>query len=285
MPQTQHAHRGADPATASAPPRPVTDGAPITAVTHWTESLFSFTVTRPAGFWFHSGEFAMIGLPDETGKPITRAYSIASPNWDDQLEFYSIIVPEGPLTMRLRHIRVGDHITLRPKATGTLVLDRLRPGKRLYMISSGTGIAPFASLIRDPETYERFDEVILTQACRTKAELAYGKHIVEATRAHPLIGDMASTSLRYVPTLTRDTATPDFPHTGRITDLLRAGSLSTILGLPAIDASSDRVMICGSIGLNQEIVDILRAAGLTEGSLNAPAEYVVERAFVGTEID
>lgn len=253
----------------------------VTSVTHWTDKLFSFTATRPASFRFASGEFAMIGLYDDSGKPITRAYSIASPNWDNELEFYSIIVPDGPLTTRLRRISVGDDIILRPKTTGTLVLDRLRAGRRLYLFSSGTGIAPFAALIRDPETYERFDEVILTHTCRTRPELAYGKHVVDSTLAHPLIGEMATAALRYFPTVTRDTHS----QTGRITDLLRDGTVYKAFGLPTLDASIDRVMICGSIGLNQEIVEIVRQSGLTEGTLNNPAEFVVERAFVGNEIN
>jgi len=251
----------------------------VTTVTHWTETLFSFTTERPPSFRIRSGEFAMIGLYDEAARPITRAYSIASANWDDRLAFYSIIVPDGTLTPRLRHIGVGDRIILRPKATGTLVLDRLRAGKRLYLLSSGTGIAPFIALIRDPETYDRFDEVILTHTCRTNAELAYGKHQVDSTLKHPLVGTMAMPALRYVPTVTRDSGR----YVGRITHLLRTGQLHGWLDLPQFDPKYDRVMVCGSIGLNQDMKGILTKAGFCEGSLTNPAEFVVERAFVGEE--
>jgi ferredoxin--NADP+ reductase len=176
----------------------------VTAVTHWTDKLFSFQTDRPPSFRFQSGEFAMIGLADTDGKAITRAYSIASPHWDDYLEFYSIIVPDGPLTSRLRHIQIGDDIILRPKTTGTLNLARLRDGKRLYLLATGTGFAPFASLIRDPETYERFDAVILVHGCRTIAELGYSQKIVADSRAHPLIGEMVTAQLHYVPSVTRE---------------------------------------------------------------------------------
>ena len=208
------------------------DQVKVTAVTHWTDKLFSFQTDRPPSFRFQSGEFAMIGLADNDGKAITRAYSIASPHWDDHLEFYSIIVPDGPLTSRLRHIQIGDDIILRPKTTGTLNLARLRDGKRLYLLATGTGFAPFASLIRDPETYERFDEVILVHGCRTIAELGYSQKIVADSRAHPLIGEMVTAQLHYVPSVTRE----NFTQTGRITTLLADGKLASSLSLPPLDA-------------------------------------------------
>jgi ferredoxin--NADP+ reductase len=257
-----------------------TDQVKVTAVTHWTDKLFSFQTDRPPSFRFQSGEFAMIGLADNDGKAITRAYSIASPHWDDYLEFYSIIVPDGPLTSRLRHIQIGDDIILRPKTTGTLNLARLRDGKRLYLLATGTGFAPFASLIRDPETYERFDEVILVHGCRTIAELGYSQKIVADSRAHPLIGEMVTAQLHYVPSLTRE----NFTQTGRITTLLADGKLANSLSLPPLDTDFDRIMICGSIGLNQDIEAQLLAKNFQEGNLSSPGDYVIERAFVGDGI-
>ena len=256
------------------------DQVKVTAVTHWTDKLFSFQTNRPPSFRFQSGEFAMIGLADNDGKAITRAYSIASPHWDDHLEFYSIIVPDGPLTSRLRHIQIGDDIILRPKTTGTLNLARLRDGKRLYLLATGTGFAPFASLIRDPETYERFDEVILVHGCRTIAELGYSQKIVADSRAHPLIGEMVTAQLHYVPSVTRE----NFTQTGRITTLLADGKLASSLSLPPLDLDSDRIMICGSIGLNQDIAAQLLAKNFQEGNLSSPGDYVIERAFVGDGI-
>ena len=257
-----------------------TDQVKVTAVTHWTDKLFSFQTDRPPSFRFQSGEFAMIGLADNDGKAIARAYSIASPHWDDHLEFYSIIVPDGPLTSRLRHIQIGDDIILRPKTTGTLNLARLRDGKRLYLLATGTGFAPFASLIRDPETYERFDEVILVHGCRTIAELGYSQKIVADSRAHPLIGEMVTAQLHYVPSVTRE----NFTQTGRITELLADGKLASSLSLPPLDADFDRIMICGSIGLNQDIAAQLLAKSFQEGNLSSPGDYVIERAFVGDGI-
>ena len=256
------------------------DQVKVTAVTHWTDKLFSFQTDRPPSFRFQSGEFAMIGLTDNDGKAVTRAYSIASPHWDDHLEFYSIIVPDGPLTSRLRHIQIGDDIILRPKTTGTLNLARLRDGKRLYLLATGTGFAPFASLIRDPETYERFDEVILVHGCRTIAELGYSQKIVADSRAHPLIGEMVTAQLHYVPSVTRE----NFTQTGRITTLLADGKLASSLLLPPLDADFDRIMICGSIGLNQDIAAQLLAKNFQEGNLSNPGDYVIERAFVGVGI-
>ncbi|MCF3932436.1 ferredoxin--NADP reductase [Acuticoccus sp. M5D2P5] len=248
----------------------------VTSVHHYTDRLFKFRITRPASFRFRSGEFVMIGLPNAE-KPVFRAYSIASPSWDEELEFFSIKVPGGPLTEHLQKIKEGDTILLRKKPTGTLVNDALLPGKRVYMFSTGTGIAPFASLIRDPETYEKFDEVVLTHTCREIAELAYGKELVEETLADPLVGEIVAGKLKYYGSTTREA----YDRTGRITDLLTSGELFDQLGLPPIDPAIDRAMICGSMDMINDTKSILEGFGLEEGANNAPNTYVVERAFVG----
>ncbi|MHC0053966.1 ferredoxin--NADP reductase [Actibacterium sp. D379-3] len=260
-------------------PKPATlpDAQTVTSVHHWTERLFSFRVTRPRSLRFRSGEFVMIGLPGENGRPVMRAYSIASPNWDEELEFYSIKVPDGPLTSRLQHIRPGDQIILRPKPVGTLVLDALLPGKRLWFFATGTGIAPFASLMRDPETYERYDEVIMMHTCREQAELAYGRALVESLPDDPLIGEVVAGKLRYYPTTTREPG----PFMGRVTDNLRSGKVFADLGVPPITPETDRGMVCGSLQFNLDIKDILEGFGLREGANSDPGEYVVEKAFVG----
>ncbi|MBV1868911.1 MAG: ferredoxin--NADP reductase [Marinosulfonomonas sp.] len=264
--------------TAPAPKAPtLPDAQTVTQVTHWTDWLFSFRVTRPKSLRFRSGEFVMIGLMGDNGRPLLRAYSIASPSWDDELEFYSIKVQDGPLTSRLQHIKAGDEIILRPKPVGTLVHDALLPGKRLYLFATGTGIAPFASLIRDPETYEKFDEVILAHTCRTVAELEYGRVLVESLPDDPLIGEFIDGKLRYYPTTTRE----DSPKMGRVTDKLRSGELFDDLGVPPISVDVDRAMVCGSMGLNKDIKEILEGFGLREGANSDPAHYVVEKAFVG----
>ena len=250
----------------------------VIAVRHYTDRLFSFRVTRPQSFRFRSGEFVMIGLPKEDGKPLLRAYSIASPFWDEALDFYSIKVADGPLTSRLQHIQPGDQVLLGRKPTGTLVLDALKPGKRLYMISTGTGIAPFASLIRDPETYEKFDQVILTHTCRESAELTYGNALVEAVKSDELIGEMAQEKLVHFASTTRE----DSPVKGRVTDLIESGELFGHLNVPPLDPAVDRVMICGSEGLLKDTRQICLDRGFIEGSNAAPADFVVEKAFVAT---
>ncbi|MEM1431250.1 MAG: ferredoxin--NADP reductase [Pseudomonadota bacterium] len=260
----------------------------VTGVRHWTDRLFSFRVTRPASLRFRSGEFVMIGLmgdPDpKTGKqkPLLRAYSIASPAWDDELEFYSIKVPDGPLTSKLQHISVGDRIILRPKPVGTLVHDALLPGKRLWLFSTGTGIAPFASLIRDPQTYHDYDQVILTHTCREVAELDYGRDLVDRVRNDALLADLIgegfAEKLVYYPTTTREQS----PKMGRITTLLEDGTLFADLGLSGgLSPERDRAMICGSLAFNVDLKALLDAAGLREGANSEPREYVVEKAFVG----
>ncbi len=252
------------------------DAQTVTEVRHWTDRLFSFRVTRPQSLRFRSGEFVMIGLMGDNGKPLLRAYSIASPSWDEELEFYSIKVQDGPLTSRLQHIEVGDQIILRPKPVGTLVLDALLPGKRLWFFATGTGIAPFASLMRDPDTYERYDEVIMMHTCRNVAELEYGRQLVESLPDDPLIGEFVGNKLRYYPTTTRE----DFHHQGRITDNLSSGRVFADLGIDGISPDTDRGMVCGSLAFNKDMKTVLEGFGLREGANSDPAEYVVEKAFV-----
>jgi ferredoxin--NADP+ reductase len=268
------------PMTDAQPIRTLPDAATVTHVTHWTDRLFSFRVTRPASLRFRSGEFVMIGLPDEAGKPILRAYSIASPNWDEELEFYSIKVPDGPLTSRLQHIREGDQIILRPKPVGTLVLDALLPGKRLWLLATGTGVAPFASLVRDPESYDRYEQVILMHTCREAAELEYGRQLMESLPDDPLIGEFVAGKLFYYPTTTRETTA----RMGRITDNLTNGKVFADLGLPPMDRAHDRAMVCGSLAFNIDVKAVLEGFGLREGANSEPLEYVVEKAFVGDGI-
>ncbi len=268
------------PVTSPATKITLPDAQTVTSVKHWTDRLFSFRVTRPASLRFRSGEFVMIGLMGDTGKPLLRAYSIASPNWDDELEFYSIKVPDGPLTSRLQHIQPGDEIILRPKPVGTLVHDALLPGKRLWMLATGTGLAPFASLMRDPETYEKFDQIIIMHTCREVAELAYGQALVDGLAKDPLIGEMVAGKLLYYPTTTRETSA----HMGRITDNLTSGKVFADLGLPPMDPANDRAMVCGSLAFNVDVKAVLEGFGLREGANSEPLEYVVEKAFVGDGI-
>lgn len=277
--------------------RPVTEATPVktlalpdaqtvTFVKHWTDRLFSFRVTRPASMRFRSGEFVMIGLmgdPDpKTGKqkPLLRAYSIASPSWDEELEFYSIKVQDGPLTSKLQHIEVGDEIILRPKPVGTLVHDALLPGKRIWFFATGTGFAPFASLLREPQTYEDYDEVIITHTCREVGELQYGRELIESLKTdemlNELIGDGFWKKIKYYPTTTRE----ESPKMGRITDLMRKGEVFADLGVPQINPVDDRAMVCGNLAFNLEIKEMLEGYGLVEGANSNPQHYVVEKAFL-----
>ncbi len=248
----------------------------VASVRHYTDRLFAFRITRPQSFRFRSGEFVMIGLPQE-GKPLFRAYSVASPAWDDELEFFSIKVPDGALTARLQLIQPGDTVLLRPKATGTLVLDALTPARRLWMISTGTGIAPFASLARDPETYEKFEEVILAHSCRDVAELDYGRELVAGIAADELIGEFAAERLRHYATTTREPS----HRMGRVTTLIETGALFRDLDTAPFDPAVDRVMICGSTEMIRDVKALSERAGLREGSNSAPGDFVIERAFVG----
>jgi len=249
----------------------------VTSVHHWTDRLFSFTLTRPQSFRFRSGEFVMIGLPSE-GKPVMRAYSIASPAWAEELEFLSIKVPDGPLTSRLQLIQPGDPVLMGKKTTGTLVLDALKGGKRLFLISTGTGLAPFLSVARDPDAYERFDEVVVIHTVRQVAELAYRDLFEREIFEDPLVGEFATGRLRYLPTVTRE----PFERSGRITDRIRDGSFFSEMNMPAsgFDPAVDRVMLCGSMDMIKETAALLDGYGLVEGSNNSPGDYVIERAFV-----
>ena len=266
--------------TAAAPvadtaPRP--DEETVTSVRHYTDKLFAFRVTRPASLRFRAGEFVMIGLmsEDEKPKPVLRAYSIASPVWDEELEFYSIKVPDGPLTSRLQRIEPGDRVIVKTKPVGTLVTDALLPGRRLWLVCTGTGIAPFASLLRDPDVYELFDEVILAHTCRTRDELTYGRELVAGLPDDPLVGEHAG-RVRYYPTTTREPS----QYEGRVSDLIDSGKLASDLGIDPLGAD-DRVMICGSLPLNTQMKDICERRGLEEGANSKPGGYVVEKAFVG----
>ena len=248
----------------------------VVSVRHYTDRLFSFRVTRPQSFRFRSGEFVMIGLPNAE-KPVFRAYSIASPAWDDELEFFSIKVPDGPLTSHLQKIVPGDTVLLRQKSTGTLVTDALTPARRLFMISTGTGIAPFASLVRDPDTFEKFDEIIVTHTCRDHAELAYGVELFEKLAADPLIGELTEGRVTLYSTTTREIT----PRMGRITRLIENGRFYEDLGVTPLSPETDRVMICGSMHMLKDVKELVEGLGFKEGSLSHPADFVVERAFVG----
>ena len=262
------------------PVRTLPDAQTVTSVKHWTDRLFSFRVTRPQSLRFRSGEFVMIGLLGDNGKPLLRAYSIASPAWDEELEFYSIKVPDGPLTSKLQHIQPGDEIILRPKPVGTLVHDALLPGKRLWFLATGTGIAPFASLMREPETYEKYEEIYMLHTCRTVAELEYGRQLVESLKDDPLIGELVGDKLRYYPTTTRE----ESPLMGRITDNLESGKIFDHYSIAPMNPKDDRAMVCGSLAFNMDVKEVLEGFGLREGANSDPKEYVVEKAFVGDGI-
>ncbi|MFG1370791.1 ferredoxin--NADP reductase [Xanthobacter oligotrophicus] len=246
----------------------------VLSVHHWTDRLFSFTTTRDPGFRFRTGEFTMIGLKVE-GRPLLRAYSVVSPSWADTLEFFSIKVPNGPLTSRLQHINEGDRIIVGRKATGTLVLDNLLPGRNLYLLGTGTGLAPFLSVIRDPETYERFEKVVLVHGCRHVSDLAYEELITNELPAHEFLGEEIAGKLAYYPTVTRE----PFRHTGRITALLESGKLCADVGLPPLDAATDRVMICGSPAMMGDLRTLLASRGFKEGNSGEPGHFVIEKAF------
>ena len=248
----------------------------VTSVHHWTDRLFSFKTTRDPALRFSNGHFTMIGLRQENGKPLLRAYSIVSANYEDHLEFLSIKVPDGPLTSKLQHIKVGDKIVVGRKPTGTLLIDYLLPGKNLYLLGSGTGLAPFLSVARDPETYEKFEKVIVVHGVREVKELAYHDYLLHELPEHEFLGDMITAQMLYYPTVTRE----PFVHQGRITTLIENNQLSSDLGLPNIDPAHDRIMICGSPGLLKDLKVILEHRGFQEGSTTTPGDYVVERAFV-----
>ncbi len=248
-------------------------------VHHWTDGLFSFRVARPDDFRFRSGEFVMIGLPgSDGGKPVLRAYSIASPCWDEQLEFLSIAVPDGPLTSRLVSITPGDTVLMGKKPTGTLVLDALTGGETLWLIGTGTGLAPWLSVARDPDTYARFGRIIVCHTVRSVADLAYRDFFTREIHDDPLIGEEAAAQLTYYPTVTREA----FDTPGRITDRIKSGAVFADLGLPeGFSPDRDRVMLCGSMAMIKETAELLETYGMKEGSNAEPGDYVLERAFVG----
>jgi ferredoxin--NADP+ reductase len=246
----------------------------VLTVHHWTDRLFSFTTTRDQALRFSNGHFTMIGLR-VNDKPLLRAYSIVSPNYEEHLEFLSIKVPDGPLTSRLQHIQVGDKIVVGRKPTGTLLIDYLLPGKNLYLLSTGTGMAPFLSIIRDPDTYERFEKVILVHGVREVKELAYHDYITQELPKHEFLGEMVSQQLLYYPTVTRE----PFKNQGRLTDAIESGKLFSALGLPTLDPTRDRVMICGSPQMLKDLKRMLEERQFKEGNTSTPGDFVIERAF------
>jgi len=247
----------------------------VLSVHHWTDRLFSFTTTRDPALRFSNGHFVLIGLKVD-GKPLLRAYSVVSPNWEEHLEFLSIKVPHGPLTSRLQHIRVGDTILVAKKPTGTLVTDYLLPAKRLYLLCTGTGIAPFMAVARDPDTYERFEQVILVHGVRQAAELAYHDYLTRELPQHEILGETIRRQFLYYPTVTRE----PFCHQGRINALIESGRLAADLGLPALDPIDDRVMLCGSPEMLATLKALLEKRDFEEGSTTRPGDFVIERAFV-----
>lgn len=247
----------------------------VLTVHHWTDTLFSLTTTRDPAFRFENGEFTMIGIPVD-GKPLLRAYSMVSANYEEQLEFLSIKVPDGPLTSRLQHIQPGDGLYVGRKPTGTLVVSYLVPGRTLFLLSTGTGIAPFMSIIKDPETYARFDRVVLTHTCRFERELAYRDWITQDLPEHEFLGEEARAKLVYYPTVTRE----PFQRQGRITQFIEDGALFADLGRGRFDPAEDRIMICGGPDMLAECRAIAEREGFEEGSSGTPGTYVIEKAFV-----
>jgi ferredoxin/flavodoxin---NADP+ reductase len=247
----------------------------VLEVQHWTETLFSFKTTRDPGFRFQSGQFTMMGL-EVDGRPLLRAYSMASANHEDNLEFFSIKVQEGPLTSKLQRIREGDIILVGRKATGTLITDNLLPGKRLLLLSTGTGLAPFASIIKDPDVYERYEQIILVHGCRQVAELSYGEQVVEALRQDELFGEIIGTKLEYYPTVTRE----PFRNRGRITDLISSGRLFADIAQSPLDIETDRAMLCGSPTMLEDFRGMFLELGFIEGNHSEPGHFVIEKAFV-----
>ena len=249
----------------------------VLTVHHWTDRLFSFTTTRDQALRFSNGHFTMIGLKGDNGKPLLRAYSIVSANYEENLEFLSIKVPDGPLTSKLQHIKPGDKIIVGRKPTGTLLIDYLLPGKNLYLLGSGTGLAPFMSVIQDPETYERFEKVILVHGVRYVNEVAYREFITEHLPQNEFFGDAVRDKLIYYPTVTRE----PFENQGRLTDLMRSGKLFEDIGLPPINPQDDRAMICGSPSMLDETSQVLDSFGLKiSPRMREPGDYLIERAFV-----
>jgi len=246
----------------------------VLSVHHWTDRLFTFKTTRDQSLRFSNGHFTMIGLKVD-GKPLLRAYSIVSANYEEHLEFLSIKVPDGPLTSRLQHIQVGDAILVGRKPTGTLLTDYLLPGRRLYLLSTGTGLAPFMSIVRDPESYEKFEQVILVHGVRQVDELAYHDLLVEHLPNHEFLGELVSSKLRYYPTVTRES----YRNMGRITELIESGKLFADLQTPPLDPMHDRIMLCGSPSMLRDLKSMLEKRGFNEGNTSTPGDFVIERAF------
>jgi ferredoxin--NADP+ reductase len=247
----------------------------VTSVQHWTDTLFSFRATRDTSFRFQNGQFAMIGL-EVDGKPLLRAYSMASANHEDELEFFSIKVPDGPLTSRLQKIKEGDTILIGRKAVGTLITDNLLPGKRLLMLSTGTGLAPFASLIKDPDVYERYEQVVLVHGCRQVSELSYGERLVAKLAKDELFGELMKDKFTYYPTVTRE----PFRNRGRITDLIESGQIFKDIGQDPLSIETDRIMLCGSPNMLEDLKVMFEKRGFQEGSGTSPGHFVIEKAFV-----
>lgn len=249
----------------------------VLSVRHWNESLFSFTTTRDQALRFDNGQFVMIGLPKDSGKPLLRAYSIVSANYEEHLEFFSIKVPDGPLTSRLQHLAVGDEVFVSRKPTGTLLISDLHPGRNLYLLSTGTGLAPFLSIVRDPDTYERFERIVVVHGVRQVNDLAYNQLLEDHLPNDEIFGELAGEQLLYYPVVSRE----PFRNEGRLTTLLDSGRLTTDLGLEPLDAAQDRAMICGSPAMLKDTADLLDARGFTVSPhIGAPGDYVIERAFV-----
>jgi ferredoxin/flavodoxin---NADP+ reductase len=246
----------------------------VVSVRHWTDRLFSFRTTRSPGFRFRSGQFIMMGL-EQAGKPLVRAYSLASAHYEDELEFFSIKVPDGPLTSKLQHLKEGDSVLVGRKPTGTLLIDNLREGRALYLLGTGTGLAPFLSIAKDPETYERFEKVVVVHGVRFVADLAYGEYLSKELPADDLVGDLVRERLVYYPTVTRE----PFKNRGRISAALDSGRLAADVGLPPIDGTQDRFMLCGSPEMLSDLRTILDARGFEEGNTGEPGDYVIEKAF------
>jgi ferredoxin--NADP+ reductase len=248
----------------------------VLAVRHWTDTQFTFTTTRDRGLRFENGQFVMVGLR-LSDRPLLRAYSIASANHEEHLEFLSIKVPDGPLTSRLQHVRAGDEVLVSRKPTGTLLLQDLKPGKRLYLFSTGTGAAPFMSVISDPQTYERFERVIMVHGVRWAKETAVVRHRIESLREHEILGSEVSAKLLYYPAVTRE----PHVHRGRLTRLIESGRLARDLKLPQLDPAADRVMVCGSPAMLTDTCALLDAKGFgLSPHIGTAGDYVIERAFV-----
>jgi ferredoxin--NADP+ reductase len=246
-------------------------------IRHWNDRLFSFGTSRRPGFRFANGQFVMVGLQVD-GKPLMRAYSIASPNYEDELEFFSIKVQDGPLTSRLQHLQVGDTVLVGTKPVGSLVLCDLHPGRNLYLLSTGTGMAPFLSLVRDPEAYEQYEHVVLVHGVRRVSDLAYQDYLRDELPRHEYLGDAVREKFLYYPTVTRE----PYEHTGRIPELIDSGRLFADLGLPPLDPAQDRAMLCGSMAMLKDVSACLDGHGMKiSSSQGEPGDYVIERAFVG----